>query len=110
MVQPAPTTLWCPSHWLKSFSPFKGSVVSLRNVTSIHGGVYRCKADNNVRPPAVMDITLQIRTKPVARAFRKSYGQARDKNLEVEIACIISGKHDVEERKRPTIVGTSISG
>ncbi|XP_064637443.1 lachesin-like [Lineus longissimus] len=68
-----------------------GTEILLTNVSSIHGGVYRCKADNNVRPPATMDITLQIRTKPVARAFRGSYGQARDKNLEVELACLISG-------------------
>ncbi|XP_064650986.1 lachesin-like isoform X1 [Lineus longissimus] len=69
-----------------------GTELILKNVTTVDGGVYRCKADNNVRPPATIDVTLLVRTKPVATPFRPAYGQARDLNLEVELACIISGE------------------
>ncbi|XP_064651488.1 lachesin-like [Lineus longissimus] len=70
---------------------YYGNQILLKNIGDAVSGVYRCKADNNVRPPAVHDITVQVFHKPRVTPFRRAVGQAPDKNYEVELACIITG-------------------
>lgn len=54
-------------------------------------GIYRCLADNNVRPPAATDATLLVYFRPDARAVQDSYGQAQNRMFDVTIECRIAG-------------------
>ncbi|CAD5113892.1 unnamed protein product [Dimorphilus gyrociliatus] len=54
-------------------------------------GVYRCLADNNVRPPAQFDITLLVAFSPVAVAVQSSYGQVENRMYDVIIECRVAG-------------------
>ena len=54
--------------------------------------MYRCLADNTVRPPARYDITMYVFFSPVARAVQSSYGQADNRMFDVTIECRISGE------------------
>ena len=55
--------------------------------------MYRCIADNAVRPPATYDATLYINFKPNARPVQSSYGQAENRMYDITIECIIAGTH-----------------
>ncbi|XP_064650802.1 lachesin-like [Lineus longissimus] len=68
-----------------------GNELVIKNVNDTARGVYKCKADNNVRPPAATDITLRVRYPPRLIPFRSTVGQAADRNYDVEISCRISG-------------------
>lgn len=72
----------------------KSSVFPLRNVTKDDRGVYRCIADNNVRPPAATDATILVQFRPEARPIQDSYGQAENRMFDVTIECRISGYPD----------------
>lgn len=72
----------------------KNSTYTIHNVTAADRGLYRCMADNNVKPPAKYQVTLLVNYKPVITAFRRHVGQAPDKNLEAEMACKVMGYPD----------------
>ena len=69
----------------------QGTRLPLYHVTQEDRGIYRCLADNNVRPPAVHDATLLVMFRPVARPVQTSYGQAENRMLDVTIECVIAG-------------------
>ncbi len=55
-------------------------------------GVYRCIADNDVRPADTYDSTVYVQFKPTAKPVQTSYGQAQNRMFDVTIECRISGK------------------
>ena len=55
-------------------------------------GVYRCLADNNVKPTAMQDATLYVEFRPVAKPVQTSYGQAQNRQFSITIECLITGK------------------
>ena len=71
---------------------FQSPQLTLRNLTREDRGVYRCIADNDVRPPATHDITLFVEFRPFARAVQTSYGQAQNRMFDLTIECRIAGK------------------
>ena len=66
-------------------------MLHINNTDAEDRGIYRCLADNNVRPPAVHDATLLVFFRPIARPVQTSYGQAENRMLDVTIACTIAG-------------------
>ncbi|XP_064651223.1 opioid-binding protein/cell adhesion molecule homolog [Lineus longissimus] len=75
---------------------FKGNELVIPKVEYDDAGIYRCTAENGVRPPEWRDIPLVIFHSPRMDAFRKTIGQAVDKNYDVELACIVSGDPEPE--------------
>ena len=71
----------------------QGSILNLTDIRKEDRGVYRCIADNAVRPPATYDATLYINFKPYAKAVQSSYGQAENRMYDITIECIIAGIH-----------------
>ncbi|XP_074653278.1 lachesin-like [Tubulanus polymorphus] len=69
----------------------KGNVFALTNITFDHRGVYRCNADNDVRPPAQQDIEVKVYFHPRPYPFRTSVGQMPDKNYKAELDCLVEG-------------------
>ena len=55
-------------------------------------GVYRCIADNDVRPPATYDATMYVNFQPYARPVQTTYGQAQNRMFDIVIECRISGE------------------
>lgn len=72
----------------------KASVFPLKNVSKDDRGIYRCIADNNVRPPASTDATILVQFKPESRPIQDSYGQAQNRMFDTIIECRISGYPD----------------
>lgn len=69
----------------------KGNVLQLFNVQSGDRGMYRCVADNNVRPLATYDTTVYVFFKPKSRAVQKTYGQAQNRLFDLTFECIVAG-------------------
>lgn len=70
---------------------YKGNVLQLYNVQSTDRGMYRCVADNNVRPLATYDTTVYVFFRPRSRAVQKSYGQAQNRLFDLTFECIVAG-------------------
>lgn len=70
---------------------YKGNVLQLYNVQATERGMYRCVADNNVRPLATYDATVYVFFKPRSRAVQKSYGQAQNRLFDLTFECIVAG-------------------
>ena len=66
--------------------------LGINHTAAADRGVYRCLADNNVRPPASHDATLLVMFRPLAKAVQDSYGQAENRMFDVTIECRIAGK------------------
>ncbi|KAI0235520.1 Neural cell adhesion molecule 1-A [Lamellibrachia satsuma] len=93
---PKPNITWVRANGKPLPSPInkfsqKGNILNLINITHGDRGVYRCIADNAVRPPATYDATLYINFKPNARPVQSSYGQAENRMYDITIECIIAG-------------------
>lgn len=70
----------------------------LRDVQKDDRGVYRCIADNDVRPPAMFDTTLYVNFKPFARPVQTTYGQAQNRLFDIVIECRVEGFPDPDLR------------
>ena len=71
-------------------------MLGLKTVKREDRGVYRCIADNDVRPPATYDATVYVNFKPHARPVQTTYGQAQNRRFDIVIECRISGKLDTK--------------
>ena len=69
--------------------------------------MYRCIADNDVRPPAMHDATLLVFFKPVARAVQDSYGQAQNRRFHLTMECRIAGRQ--REKHSPSVLPNATS-
>lgn len=54
-------------------------------------GIYRCLADNAVRPPSYIDCRLIVFFRPRAKAIQTTYGQAENRQFNLIIECRIAG-------------------
>lgn len=70
---------------------YRGQKLQLKSVSGSDRGVYRCVADNAVRPPATYDATLYVAFRPYAKAVQSSYGQAQNRLFDLTIECTVSG-------------------
>ena len=69
----------------------QSNVFTIENARAEDRGIYRCIADNTVRPPAWFDSTLYVFFKPIARAIQSSYGQAQNRMFDITIECRVAG-------------------
>lgn len=69
----------------------KDKLLKIRKINRNDRGVYRCLADNNVRPPAQFDITLLVAFPPISIAVQSSYGQAENRMYDVILECRVAG-------------------
>jgi len=76
--------MWCVV-WLQ------GRTLTLYNTQYNDGGMYRCVADNNVRPLATYDTNVLVFFRPRARAVQSSYGQAQNRLFDITFECVVAG-------------------
>ena len=69
----------------------EGSHFPVQNVKTSDRGIYRCLADNAVRPPSVFDTVVQVYFRPRSIPVQSSYGQAENRMFDVTIECRVSG-------------------
>jgi len=65
------------------------------------GGMYRCVADNNVRPLATYDTNVLVFSRPRARAVQSSYGQAQNRLFDITFECVVSGMYSLGLQSPP---------
>lgn len=78
----------------RSLFQLQSRYLYLEKVTKEDRGLYRCLADNNVRPPSYFDVKLYVYYSPVAKNVQSSYGQAENRMFDVTIECTVAGKKD----------------
>jgi len=62
------------------------------NVTVDDMGVYRCVADNNIKPPAEHLAQVLIFHAPKTRIVQNSVGQAQNRRFDAKLECIVRGE------------------
>lgn len=94
---PTPNVTWVRPNGMTLPSPNAGKfslrsgMLLINSANETDRGVYRCIADNNVRPPDMYDVTLYVEFRPYARAVQTSYGQAQNRMFDVTLECRVSG-------------------
>lgn len=94
---PAPNITWTRSDGgllpvlPKAVAQFRGSKLPLVNVDIQHMGVYRCVADNNIKPPAEHLAEVLVFHPPSTRVVQNSVGQAQNRRFSAKLECIVQG-------------------
>ena len=60
-------------------------------MTKTDRGLYRCVADNQVRPPDEYLVAVNVFFKPDTIAVQDSVGQAADRQFDAKLECRVSG-------------------
>ena len=55
-------------------------------------GLYRCVADNQVRPPDEYLVAVNVFHKPDCYAVQDTVGQAADRQFDAKLVCRVSGR------------------
>lgn len=75
---------------------FQGRYLPLKTANVNHTGVYRCVADNNIKPPDEHLCSLEVFHAPTARVVQDSVGQAQGRRLSARLDCIVNGESEDE--------------
>ncbi|CAL1530037.1 unnamed protein product [Lymnaea stagnalis] len=70
---------------------YRSPQLPLVNVDIQHMGVYRCVADNNIKPPAEHLAEVLVFHAPKTRVVQDSVGQAQNRRFHAKIECIVQG-------------------
>ncbi|XP_005101359.1 lachesin [Aplysia californica] len=70
---------------------YRSPELPLVNVNVHHMGVYRCVADNNIKPPAEHLAELRVFHAPITRVVQNSVGQAQNRRFSAKLECIVQG-------------------
>ena len=70
---------------------FRSAGITLVNVGVRHMGVYRCLANNNIKPPAEHLAELRVFHPPRTRVVQNSVGQAQNRRFSAKVECIVQG-------------------
>ncbi|GFO32956.1 lachesin [Plakobranchus ocellatus] len=70
---------------------FRGSRLPIRFADVKYSGVYKCVADNNIKPPAVSLTQVYVFQEPTVRVLQDSVGQLANGQLEAKLDCIVQG-------------------
>lgn len=91
---PTPNMTWCrvdagllPNGQLR----YQNNTMTIPQVKAEDRGIYRCLADNAVRPPSYIDCRLIVFFRPRAKAIQTTYGQAENRQFNLIIECRIAG-------------------
>ncbi|GFN94376.1 I-type lectin-like protein 3 [Plakobranchus ocellatus] len=94
---PAPNITWTRSDGgllpilPKPVAQYRGAKLPLVNVDIQHMGVYRCVADNNIKPPAEHLAEVLVFHAPSTRVVQNSVGQAQNRRFSAKLECIVQG-------------------
>ena len=58
-------------------------------------GLYRCVADNQVRPPDEYLVAVNVFFKPETIAVQDTVGQAADRQFDAKLECRVSGLYSL---------------
>ncbi|XP_055867564.1 lachesin-like isoform X2 [Biomphalaria glabrata] len=70
---------------------FRSERLPLVNVDIQHMGIYRCVADNFIKPPAEHLSQLLVFHAPRTRVVQNSVGQAQNRRFSAKLECIVQG-------------------
>ncbi|XP_076438270.1 hemicentin-1-like [Babylonia areolata] len=70
---------------------YRGHVLPLTAASVEHMGVYRCVADNNIKPPDEHLCEVRVFHAPTARTVQNSVGQAQNRRFTARLDCIVNG-------------------
>jgi limbic system-associated membrane protein len=76
----------------------QNTTLYLNDIKKEDRGVFRCIADNDVRPFDSYDSTVYVEFMPAAKPVQTSYGQAQNRMFDVTIECRIAGTPEPELR------------
>ena len=71
---------------------FQNTTLPLKNVSKEDRGLYKCIADNQVRPPDVYLVSLSVFFKPETLAVQDTVGQAQNRQFDAKLECRVSGE------------------
>ncbi|XP_045209937.2 lachesin-like [Mercenaria mercenaria] len=82
----------------------RNTILPLKNVTKEDRGLYKCIADNQVRPPDLYLVSLSVFFKPETMAVQDTVGQAQNRQFDAKLECRVSGypEPEVVWYKEPT--------
>lgn len=91
---PAPNITWTKSDG--GFLPigvaqYRSRTLPMINVSVVDMGVYRCVADNNIKPPAEHLAQVLVFHAPATRVVQNSVGQAQNRRFDAKLECIVKG-------------------
>ncbi|WAR06250.1 LACH-like protein [Mya arenaria] len=69
---------------------WNSTILPLNNITKDNRGLYKCVADNQVRPPDVYLVALQVFFKPETKAVQDTVGQAQNRQFDAKLECRIA--------------------
>ncbi|XP_052804259.1 protein amalgam-like [Mya arenaria] len=75
---------------------WNSTILPLNNITKDNRGLYKCVADNQVRPPDVYLVALQVFFKPETKAVQDTVGQAQNRQFDAKLECRVSGYPEAE--------------
>ncbi|XP_025101533.1 hemicentin-1-like [Pomacea canaliculata] len=105
---PSPNITWTRSDGKllpTGSAQFRGKYLPLKTANVNHTGVYRCVADNNIKPPDEHLCSLEVFHAPTARVVQDSVGQAQGRRLSARLDCIVNGFPTPEVRWERTVKG-----
>ena len=73
----------------------------MQMATVDHMGVYRCVADNNIKPPDEHLCELRVFHAPTARTVQNSVGQAQNRRFNARLDCIVNGESQIPDTRCP---------
>lgn len=74
----------------------RDTILPLRNISKEDRGLYKCIADNQVRPPDVYLVSLSIFFRPETLAVQDTVGQAQNRQFDAKLECRVSGYPEPE--------------
>ncbi|BFZ25546.1 hypothetical protein BsWGS_28585 [Bradybaena similaris] len=91
---PAPNITWVRSDGKllpNGKAIFRGRTLPINDADVNYAGVYRCVADNNIKPPAESLTQVYVFQAPSVRVLQDSVGQFANGRLEAKLDCIVQG-------------------
>ncbi|KAH9500385.1 hypothetical protein Btru_071690 [Bulinus truncatus] len=70
---------------------FRGRTLAITSADVKYSGVYRCVADNFIKPPAESLTQVYVFQEPTARVLQNSVGQFANGRLDAKLDCIVQG-------------------
>lgn len=91
---PSPNITWAKSDGSNlplGVAQFRSAKLPILSVTVADMGVYRCVADNNIKPPAEHLAQVLVFHAPSTRVVQESVGQAQNRRFDAKLECIVKG-------------------
>ncbi|XP_059146159.1 protein amalgam-like [Physella acuta] len=70
---------------------FRGRTLPIMSADVRYSGVYRCVADNSIKPPAESLTQVYVFQAPTVRVLQNSVGQFANGRLDAKLDCIVQG-------------------